>query len=229
MSTHIQLNSTQVHDFQEIRDLGVSEITKITQYLEGIAQTPIDPNDLFEAIKSCTDSNESSLDSLMRQALSLNGLMRQMSISLSEVMRSLRFAIERDSGWPSNEVKAWDSVEVAFGNLMRLKAFRLAATTVDLSYEYANLFRSGKIITDIRPLFSENAAEIEGAVVSHTLRLRFESVDGNHELSIAMDQTDVKDVREQCERAIEKSRTAKKAMSEKAGIATLIVGEVSDA
>ncbi len=104
----------------------------------------------------------------------------------------------------------------------------MASTAIELSYDYANLLRRTKILTDIRPLFNESADEIEAAVVSYTLRLRYDSADGEHELSIALDESDIKTLAAQCERALMKSATARSLMTDTCGVSVTVSGEVND-
>jgi len=229
MATQMQLGESQIRDFQVLRDLGTDVLSSVVQHLDGLDPVPLNPNELFVAIKGCFEGDGRSAECVMRQALSLNGLMRQTEMDLDAVLAAIQTGIERDAQWSPHEVENWKLVEPTFRELLRLKAFRLVATTIDLSYEYANLFRTARILTDSRPLFSRDADAIEGAVVSNTLRLRFESVDGAHELSIAMDEGDVRDLAEQCERALKKARTARETMSNRVEIPTIVTGERSDA
>jgi len=224
MSTHMQLSENQIRDFQVIRDLGAEALSKVSNHVESLTGTALlNPDKLLSVIKGNLESNGPTADSLMRQALSLNGLMRQTEMSPSEVLAGISAAIERDSDWSPDEIASWDAIEPEFCKLLGLNAFRIAAATIDLSYEYANLFRNGRIITDIRPIFTEDASAIQGAVISFTLRLRFDSVDGGHELSIALDQGDVANLMQQCQRALVKSQTARGAMKN-AAIPTIVTG-----
>ena len=99
---------------------------------------------------------------------------------------------------------------------------------MELSYEHPNIYQNGRILTDLRPLFSDNADEIEAAVVTHTLRLQFDSLQGRHEICIVLDDTDVRDLAVQCQRAVAKGLTVQKLMSTKAGIPTIVSGGEND-
>ena len=109
------------------------------------------------------------------------------------------------------------------------------AKTLDLSYDYANLLQDARILTDVRPVFDRDATAIEAAVVSFTLRLRYDGLDGNHSLSIALNQEDVRALGAECERATKKAGVAADLMSRRASVRTIITGanessseEVSD-
>jgi hypothetical protein len=105
----------------------------------------------------------------------------------------------------------------------------LAAKAIELSYDYANLLRRTRILTDIRPLYNDSADCIEAAVVSYTLRLRYDTADGEHELSIALDEADLRTLMAQCERAMTKAKTARDVLAGRCNISIAISGETSDA
>jgi hypothetical protein len=99
---------------------------------------------------------------------------------------------------------------------------------IELVYDYANLLRRTRVLTDIRPLFNNAADQIEGAVVSYTLRLRYDSADGEHELSIALDESDIRILADQCDRALTKATTARAMLVEKCNLSVIVSGEVND-
>ena len=108
------------------------------------------------------------------------------------------------------------------------KCVRLAATAIELSYDYANLLRRTKVLTDVRPIFNDAGDGIDGAVVSFTMRLRYSNADGEHDLSIALDENDIKTLQEQCQRAILKARTASAMMVDRCEIAAIVSGEADN-
>lgn len=59
--------------------------------------------------------------------------------------------------------------------------------------------------------------------------LRYDSIDGNHQLSIAMDELDVRELAKECERALRKATTARHLMKDKVNVPTIISGEQEDA
>ena len=79
----------------------------------------------------------------------------------------------------------------------------------------------------MRPVYNDDESEIEGVLVSFTLRIEFIDVDGKHEMSIALDESEVRTLQTECERAILQAKTAKRRMGA-AQIRTSISGEVGD-
>ena len=196
------------------------------QRLGELEQPVLRPQELLETLSGPLDDDA---EPLARQLLSLQGLVRQTGLPVDEVFSGIRGAVERQGQEVSIDTNAWANVEEIVKELVRDQSVRLASTAIELAYDYANLLRQTKILTDIRPLFNETADEIEAAVISYTLRLRYDSADGEHELSIALDESDVKTLAVQCARALSKAATAQAMMAEKCNVSVIVSGETDDA
>ena len=100
------------------------------------------------------------------------------------------------------------------------------AKALDLSYDFAHLLLEAKIVADIRPVFNRAATRVEAAVVSFTLRLLYDNNRVNHDVSIAMNHSDVQTLIGECERALREAELATNAMNKQAQIRTIITGLV---
>ena len=103
----------------------------------------------------------------------------------------------------------------------------MVVKSMELSYDYANLIRDIRIVTDLRPLFDEQGGNVEAGVVSHTLRVNYSSEDGRHELSLALDLQDIEKLKKQCDRAILKAITVRDAFRSAIEKPCMISGEES--
>jgi hypothetical protein len=229
MATQLKLQEIQKEDFQVIRDLGPEKLRKVVDGVRRIQPVPMRPEKLFLTVAESLGENEHAAESVVRQAFMLHGWIRQRGVEVGELQASIREALKADFHWSDKDVEKWNSIEPAFGELLSSPILRLVARAIDLSYEYTNLWREARILTDIRPIFNEEATAVDGAIVAHTFRLYFDCVDGGHELNIAMDESDIQRLAEQCERALRKAGTARDLMVEKAKVPTIISGEGDDA
>jgi hypothetical protein len=227
MAPRLRLAPHQSEDLQTISKLGPELVRAIGSALSQLEPVPLRSAPLLGVIKSMLGDQANAADAILRQALAFRGLMRQLGLSIEETLAALGSAIGR-TDWTEIQIEQWRAIESDFQLLIESRPIILVARAIDLSYEYANLYRRGRIITDIRPLFSQDAGAIEGAVVSYTLRLRFDNVEGDHELSVAMDQRDVEQLALQCDRAMKKARTAQVLMNVEAKVSTVITGERDD-
>jgi hypothetical protein len=156
-----------------------------------------------------------SADILLRQALSLTSLRRRRKLIADDVVAGIRQGLRNAATpWEGDSLDRWNAIEPAFLRLISSAKVETTAKVLDLSYDYANLLQTTRIVTDIRPVFDNEVTRIDGAVVSFTLRLNYDNIEGSHSLSIAMNQADVEFLKQQCERALTKSILAKETIGE---------------
>lgn len=224
----MQIDAPQLRDFATIRDLSPEALQGVLKNLATLPLEPSPPVKLFDAIVHALGNSNEAGAALTRQALVLSGWRKRSGVNADELVQIVRDGIVAAGNWSQKEVEAWQEVEVEFGSLVSSPIVSLVASGIDLAYEYTNLWRNARILTDIRPMFSDDASSINGAVVSQTFRLQYEGMDGSHELNVAMDESDVRLLLDQCERALVKAQTAQNLMKMRAGIPTMIAGESND-
>jgi hypothetical protein len=79
-----------------------------------------------------------------------------------------------------------------------------------LAYEYQNVATKLQLLTDVRPVFSDDATRIERHVLSYLLRLEYHDGSHLHSLDFALDAEDIRVLRRLCERAEAKAETVQK-------------------
>ena len=225
MSLQLRVSKHQLADLKMISDLGPDCLVKVEQKLKSLPNPTLRPQDLLAKVG---EALKQDAESLVRQLLSLQGLVRQTGLAVEEVLSGIKAAVQRQGQEVGLELASWERVEGEVQKLVEETSVRLAATAIELAYDYTNLLRRVKILTDIRPLFDRPAEQIEGAVVSYTLRLHYNSADGEHELSVALDEGDIRTLRAECDRAIKKAATAKSLITEKCQIPVALSGETDN-
>jgi len=230
MPLQLRLQPGQLSDLAVIRDTTPELLFDIANRFEAATPPPMRPKELHREIANVLGDKPEQVGKILRPLLSLQAIIRQRNLTADEVVEAVGYAFENaETPWEAEQIKKWKSVEPAFKKLLMSPVLHLVSTALDLMYEYANLLQNLRIVTDIRPVFSTDASRIEGSVVSHTLRLRYDSTEGDHSLSIAMDEGDTRELERQCKRAITKAQTAKSLMVEQAKIPTVISGDGSNA
>ncbi|MFC1759411.1 hypothetical protein ACFL2H_11700 [Planctomycetota bacterium] len=210
----------QLTRLDSIAELGPDKLGDLSAHLSSLDDLQLHPVKLIQAAKSVLDEDVAEL--VIGQVVSLYGLIRKSSLTARQIVEGISEALAAHEEFDESK---WNKLAPQFEELLGSKQVRLAATAIELTYDYANLVRSIRILTDIRPLYDEEAGNIEAAVVSHTLRLHFDSSDGTHELSLALDLNDIVDLKTLCERAIKKSEKAKATLVKDMKIPTVISGE----
>ena len=232
MGPTLQPNERQVRDLKILLDLGAElEVAKENLLAsESVALSPVLLIELIDAKVSTWTTVQRN--SLVRQGLALRGLMMEAGLSADEVLGGLKEGLKEATNFfggdnAGNETK-WDRTFLpAFKALLESKLFRVTTKSANLAYDYANLLRTARIITDVRPIFNESAEGIDGAVISHVLRLKYTGQDDESSLSIVMDATDVRRLLAECERALTKGAVAQNWLMEGKAIQTHISGDVS--
>ena len=228
MTPQIRLQKHHLADLQVVREIGPEGLRGIAAQLRKLPVEPILPKQWHRVITEFLGGDEAKAGVLVRQVLSLHGMLRQLDLSSEEVFAGLSSGLQpSESGWSGDEFERWKSVSGAFRELFDLPLVRLSAKALDLSYEHAHLLQRARIITDVRPIFDDKAIQLQGAVIAHDLLLRYDDVEGEHVLSLSLDDRDIESLRKQCERALLKAQTAKAQLEEKGLLKTLVPGKGS--
>lgn len=231
MAIRLTLRAHQLKGLAAIRDLGAEGIQSIIEKFEKLQTTPLRPIEVHQVLEEILPDHKDALETVTQQLMSLYALLRQRSLDADTVLEGLQYGIDHapeDQRWEERKLAEWRELQPQLKNLLSLRKLWLVAKALDLAYEYANLLQSARILTDIRPVFNENGDEIEGTVISHTLRLYYDNPEGIHSLSVALDKEDIEAIHENCERALRKAEAAKCLMIEKAEKPTIVSGEDED-
>jgi hypothetical protein len=229
MPIHIRLRGSQLVDLERIREVPAERLRLLAEHIESQIPPPLLPSDLETIVSDTVGSDKEVVESVVRQLVSLSSLRRQTKLSPEEVFSGLQYGINTsEHPWDKDQIERWRALEPELRLLLDSPRIAVVSKALDLSYNYANLLQDVRILTDIRPVFDTEATQIEGAVVSFTLRLRYDSRDDNHDLSLAMNSGDVKELLDECTRALQKSKVAVDVMNQKAQIRTIISGDDDD-
>lgn len=226
MSLQLIASRHQLADLRRIVEIGSDSLAAVLHRLNEISTPTIRPQELLDTVSEVLPSNDA--ECLVRQLLSLHGLSRQSRRTVPDVINGVRTALEQQGEDASIALEDWSKIENLIQSLVEDRMVRLTATAIELAYDYANLLRRTKILTDVRPLYDESAETIEAAVVSYTLRLHYDNNSGEHDLSIALDESDIRGLIVQCNRALKKAETARNLVTDKCNIAVTVSGETTD-
>jgi len=229
MTPQIRPDKRQLADLATIRELGAELIREAVNTLKRLPPSPILPSQLNQALKTALSGREAEAESLFRQVLSLHGLARRANLDTSQVFAGLRFGLQPEaSEWTPEQIQQWTLIEPLVQELFDLDVVRLSAKALDLSYAHAELLENAQILTDVRPVFGTDASAVRAVVISHSLLLRYDDTEGDHILSLAMDEKDIRTLKEQCDRALKKSGTVEALLKTLPDITVLVPGKGND-
>jgi len=225
MPVRISLRREQLRDLSILRDLGDKTIQSIVDRLSGL-DSAIKPSEIMQGLSDVLPDRPNDVNVLMNLLMSLVTLRRQRNLTVEGLLEGLNNGITSSGAWKDKEFSDWKFLKPDLLRLFSLPSVWTVVKAMDLSYDYSNLLQNIKILTDIRPVFNDDASVIQGSVVSYTLRIYFSTLQEKIEsLSIALDEKDVKRLLELCNRALKKAQTAKSFMQGNNIKRTFITGE----
>lgn len=230
MAIHLRLPDEQLRDLAVVAATDQKTIQRLIEDLRKIPDPPFDPKNLLPVIGESVGKENAPI--FLRILMSLYSLRRQRNLQPSEVLAGVDYAINQRGSdrndWTELRKQVWRELGELRLELLTLDSLVFVVKAIDLAFEHTNLLQSAKIITDIRPIFDHGDNNIMGAVISHTLRIRYDSASGDNSISIAMDEADVRSLLEACTRAIAKAATAKQHLEAPHSIRVTIPGEDSN-
>lgn len=207
-----------------IASLTEDQVKAIDEALSSLGQAVRSPAQLIAAMADCADEDLVAL--LVGNLLQLHQWSRRIGEPVDTLIeRRRKRAKQGDDGDPDVALRGLAILET----MAKSPVIALTARSIDLAYDCDNILQRSRVLTDVRPIFSDSANEIDGAIVAHTLRLRYDSAGQDHELSLAVDASDLRQLILHCERALLKDQTAKKQLIERASILTTAHEDQSDA
>ncbi len=226
MPPTIRIPTSQVPDLERILGLKKDALQRLRARLDSLKPLPLKFVELQTVFDAALESIEEEGSALVRLLLTWNQLARHREMSPNSIVDALREAVGAIPKIGSRLQESWIEIEPEIQKLVESSPIRALAKAIDLSYDHANLFQGARIITDIRPIFndSDDQMEIDGAVISYTLRLHYDNRECEHSLSIALDEVDIRVLQQQCERAIKKAEMSK-AVMQKTETPTIISGD----
>lgn len=164
-------------------------------------------------------------EAIVRQLLHLQSTSRRTGYSVAELIEIQSAQIHQYVPDESGDRALALAGLTILNELSCVSAIVKTAKAIELSYDSDNLLQRTRILTDVRPLYSDDAQSIDGAVVAHTLRLRYDSAGVDHELSLALDSSDLQRLIEDCQRALVKEQTAQQKLCKPAKVPSMIIQE----
>lgn len=225
MASVLRLHPQQLADLKALTTVDAALLKRVVSSLLELSPRPLDSKTLRDNVRNIIGDREEVADALVRQTLGFYALMGQLNLTPEEIISRVGAGLESaDSPWSQEEIRLWREREPILRDLLSSDVIRIVGKTLDLSYEYANVLQTARIITDVRPVFTSDATSIDGAVISHKLFIRFYNVEGQKTFTLTLDEGDLKRMRSQCERALLKANTIKKYLDAGKPIRTSIPG-----
>jgi hypothetical protein len=196
--------------FVEIAKLSKEQSKKFSSYLSNMP-IGINFNKVFDEINDYLFSqlNVKSSRNIVQALISFGKLLESDYIR-EDLANELTNSFKESSPIKINEEEVESlksNLSLIFKNSHRLK---LTLKAVKLAYENENIFTESKIISDVRLIFNEDLKDKNrNAIILHRLHLVFKRNKKNEDLFITLDLHDLRELKEDIERAITKEEIIK--------------------
>jgi hypothetical protein len=229
MAARMTLSDRQIGDLQGICRLPTTVIQSIHDFVAMAANPPLHPEQIRNGLPQ-PDSQRDDVTALIRMVLGLINVARHLRWTAEQVLDAAGDSVsEKCETEPAFNRTSWNERVPVLASILNNSRFQTVAKAVELSYDYMNLLQTARVITDIRPLYDDpTGEELQGLIVTYTLRLMYTSAGEPHTLSIALDDPDLDRLEEQCRRARTKARTVLKGIARPLELPALITGRQDD-
>lgn len=193
-----------------LRELAEMAHADRQKLIEALSASPamIDPKDFISHVAKQADLTEEQASPLIWMLISMyrasKGEPQPFAEEVVEAVKNLQE--ERDAS-----EKDWAGLGDDLATILSLHdSLGLAAKITDVRTEYGSVYCSGRILTDIRPVFGADpdSAPMAAAIV-HTLRITYHAGESHKDFHVALDARDLRQLRDLVERATKKERALK--------------------
>ncbi len=184
-----------------------SLVESVSQKLEGII-TPSEVEDMIEAL------------------LALYGVRDSLDVETSEFIKDLEEAVLKSKSFTDISNNNLQISKPLITELLDLdEPLSIASKAFNILLDHERVFLSSKILTDIRPIFSNRKVESPvGAVIVHMFKIDYREGSESKEFFVALDTADINKLENVLKRAKEKEK-AIQPLLKRADIAYLDVEE----
>jgi hypothetical protein len=206
LAAPIRILPSQADDLAEVCSIGAQTLREISSIIER-AELTIKQGRLREMVRSVVD--EPAASKLCRLIFGLSALGSRDATTISETVDGLSLTLATDYS-TDNRFKDWKEVSQALLSVLRCESVYLAAKAVDVAYDFERILSDYRIITSIRPIYTDKRDRIVGNTIVQTLRLEYINVEGRRDsINIALDLSDVEGLEKICGDAKQKARVAR--------------------
>ncbi len=215
--SRFQLREHHLNAIKAALDINEEEIVKVIAAFKTVSLS-IDIDYIASSISDETSINEDKVHSLIHffwQA-SLNQMRSGVTpadfiVDLTDYLDSLP-----PDEWDENHRELWRNLKGVIIDLFDDNSnFYISVKAADLLFEQEKIFCTVRIITDLRPIFNDDAETIRAFIPYHNMVIKYHENGDTKEIHLALDHSDLKMLESQVERAKSKESLVKTELNSK--------------
>jgi hypothetical protein len=173
---------------ERIASMSDEDVQKVQEALRAL-KPHVKPESMAKSAVGKSDI--SGFDEIVQVLIGLSLTWVRFHSPMDEFVHEVSKAAKKDRSVLEDRLKA----------LLSIDSLLLAARAFDIQHEYEKVFRSARIVTDIRPIFSTEGTETTGAMIVHNLNVTYFENNEFKEAIYALDDSDVVALKKVLERA----------------------------
>lgn len=177
---------------------------------------------------------EVTVRSIIRVLANLSRTKHEYKLTPQDVIDMFDRAVTREATkrWLDEHSRLWETTKPLLARLVdRISAdhpLMLSQKAELLTFLHQNILRDIRIVTDVRPIFDEDALEVQELIVTHSLVITYSDGARSNKIHFCMDTADVARLRALCDRADLKATTVSKKFNQ-CGVNSFVIGNEEDA
>jgi hypothetical protein len=200
----IKIPSKFLGGFEIINNLNNSQIQSLSEFLK--SRTPSEKPD-GPIVSEIVDISRDNLTEIVSTIYSVLHLSVSYKIPFDELIKDLSTAYFSQSRSAMND-KLASNLRLLLENANNLK---LSVKAADVMREKDKIYDSSRILTDLRYIFDNDDLKSDNrlAVIIHNLKIAYQHNKNEESFFVALSLDDLKDLKQQIDRAIEKEEIIK--------------------
>ena len=174
----------------------------------------LDPDDLAPSVAKTVGLEDRDVAAIVWMLVSmfLSSEDKALDDFVSDVCQAAQESSREDLRAPRGD---WDTFKAHLKSLLECRdSIGVTARALDVRAQYGHLFRAARILTDMRPVFKPGSlGEAPAGTVMHSLKITYLEGGESKEFYTAMDASDLRELREVIERAVQKESSLKSSLS----------------
>ncbi len=207
--------------YRELATLASNQ-NHLAQFKEFVADVE-DSSNLKDVVQKASDHTGLSPEDarrIIRALLNLHSVMVHTELEAKALVEAFTSTLDvkATESWKSDNLEPWksatDAIVEVLSDIGPDSTLAIAGKARSVEHSHQNRFTGATIYTAIRPVFSSDGSDIHRMIVLNEIVLTYITGDGSQSLQLAMDASDVVELKKQCERAQVKSASVKKMLND---------------
>lgn len=201
MTPRLRIPSAYRPGLQKLLNLDEKTVEELLDALEGERATVNDDDLVAQVVSKVGDDHKDDIRDVMDLLIALYSVRASVDTPIPNFVE----AIIDDGNVEIPDQNKTDFAE-RLNTLLNIDVLNVSTKAADVMHEHAHNLRDARILTDIRPVFGDDV-EIgpAGALLVHTLRIRYYQGPDLAEFFVALTPSDLSDLRDIIERADRKT------------------------